>query len=126
MVKSDHVRLKCGLPFTFTGLLPLSNLLIKNGVVLVEEIELVRGDGKVLRPAILEASVSRLRPVFLAAVTTILGMVPLSNDAVFVSMAVTIMGGLAFASVLTLIAAPVLYDLRFARSERAAVLPMAA
>ena len=105
-----------GLPFTFTallGLLSLSGMLIKNGIVLVEEIDLVKAQGGVLRDAIVEASTSRLRPVLLAASTTILGMIPLLGDAFFVSMAVTIMGGLAFASILTLIAAPVLYDVFF-------------
>ncbi|MHA3979467.1 efflux RND transporter permease subunit [Halovulum sp. GXIMD14794] len=110
-----------GLPFTFTallGLLSLSGMLIKNGIVLVEEIDLVRAEGVPLREAIVTASTSRLRPVVLAAATTILGMAPLLTDAFFVSMAVTIMGGLAFASVLTLIAAPVLYLIFFAGDER--------
>ncbi|MEM8538173.1 MAG: efflux RND transporter permease subunit, partial [Pseudomonadota bacterium] len=107
-----------GLPFTFTallGLLSLSGMLIKNGIVLVEEIDLTReaSPEKSLADAVREASVSRLRPVLLAAATTILGMLPLLSDAFFASMAVTIMGGLAFASILTLIAAPVFYTLLF-------------
>ncbi|SDI37772.1 efflux RND transporter permease subunit [Aliiruegeria lutimaris] len=109
-----------GLPFSFTallGLLSLSGMLIKNGIVLVEEIDLLRSEGQELKPAIIRASTSRLRPVMLAAATTILGMIPLLTDAFFVSMAVTIMGGLAFASVLTLLAAPVLYYIFFRRSE---------
>ena len=109
-----------GLPFTFTallGLLSLSGMLLKNGIVLVEEIDIVRREGRALTEAIVEACVSRIRPVILAAATTILGMAPLLTDAFFVSMAVTIMGGLAFASILTLIAAPVLYYLLFARDE---------
>ncbi len=110
-----------GFPFTFTallGLLSLSGMLIKNGIVLVEEIDLVRETGKPLREAIVEASVSRLRPVMLAAVTTILGMAPLLTDAFFVSMAITIMGGLAFATVLTLVAAPVFYLIFFRGVEK--------
>lgn len=110
-----------GLPFTFTallGLLSLSGMLIKNGIVLVEEIDLVRAEGRPLREAIVEASVSRLRPVMLAAITTILGMAPLLSDAFFVSMAITIMGGLAFATVLTLVAAPVFYLIFFACDEK--------
>ncbi len=110
-----------GLPFTFTallGLLSLSGMLIKNGIVLVEEIDLVRATGKPLQESIIEASVSRLRPVMLAAITTILGMAPLLTDAFFVSMAVTIMGGLAFATVLTMVAAPVFYLLFFQRDEK--------
>ena len=118
-----------GLPFTFTallGLLSLSGMLIKNGIVLVEEIDIVRSEGTHLHDAIVAASISRLRPVMLAAATTILGMAPLLTDAFFVSMAVTIMGGLAFASILTLIAAPVLYAIFFARDgrrEAAAAMP---
>ncbi|NVO24083.1 efflux RND transporter permease subunit [Donghicola mangrovi] len=113
-----------GLPFSFTallGLLSLSGMLIKNGIVLVEEIDLVRAEGVPFRKAILDASTSRLRPVVLAAATTILGMIPLLSDAFFASMAVTIMGGLGFASVLTLVAAPVLYYMFFYRERRAEV-----
>lgn len=65
-----------GLPFSFTallGLLSLSGMLIKNGIVLVEEIDLTRAGGVAFREAIVRASTSRLRPVVLAAVTTILG-----------------------------------------------------
>ena len=112
-----------GLPFTFTallGLLSLSGMLIKNGIVLVEEIDLVKAEGGPLREAIVAASTSRLRPVLLAAATTILGMIPLLGDAFFVSMAVTIMGGLAFASILTLLAAPLLYDVFFGLRPKSA------
>jgi multidrug efflux pump subunit AcrB len=116
--------LGAGLPFTFTallGLLSLSGMLIKNGIVLVEEIDIVRREkpGAALKDAITEASTSRLRPVILAAATTILGMIPLISDAFFQSMAVTIMGGLAFASILTLIAAPVFYYVFFMRTDPA-------
>lgn len=111
-----------GLPFTFTallGLLSLSGMLIKNGIVLVEEIDLTRkaDPDMPLEDAIVTASTSRLRPVFLAAATTILGMLPLLWDAFFQSMAATIMGGLAFASLLTMVAAPVLYYVFFKRSK---------
>ena len=109
------------MPFTFTallGLLSLSGMLIKNGIVLVEEIDFVRKEDLPMREAIVKASVSRLRPVMLAAVTTILGMAPLLTDAFFVSMAITIMGGLAFATILTLVAAPVFYLVFFAGDER--------
>lgn len=113
-----------GLPFTFTallGLLSLSGMLIKNGIVLVEEIDIVRRENPSdsLQEAIVTASTSRLRPVVLAAATTILGMIPLIWDAFFQSMAVTIMGGLAFASILTLIAAPVFYYAFFPTARRA-------
>ena len=94
-------------------------MLIKNGIVLVEEIDIVRRENATmdLQNAIVQASTSRLRPVILAAATTILGMIPLIWDAFFQSMAVTIMGGLAFASALTLIAAPVFYYAMFKRQS---------
>lgn len=112
-----------GMPFTFTallGLLSLSGMLIKNGIVLVDQIDIERRDkpAQPLKDSIVAASVSRLRPVVLAAATTILGMIPLIWDAFFQSMAVTIMGGLAFASILTLIAAPVFYYVFFIRADR--------
>jgi len=110
-----------GLPFTFTallGFLSLSGMLMKNAIVLVEEIDQQRAEGVSDYKAVVDGSVSRLRPVVLAAGTTIFGMIPLLPDAFFASMAVTIMGGLAFASVLTLVAVPVLYAILFRiRSE---------
>ncbi|KZY34676.1 multidrug transporter AcrB [Roseovarius sp. HI0049] len=105
-----------GLPFTFTallGFLSLSGMLMKNAIVLVEEIDQQRAEGVEDYQAVIDGSVSRLRPVVLAAGTTIFGMTPLISDAFFASMAVTIMGGLAFASILTLVAVPVLYALFF-------------
>ncbi|NMP17759.1 efflux RND transporter permease subunit [Thalassotalea sp. Y01] len=105
-----------GLPFGFMallGFLSLFGMLIKNAIVLLEEIDLQRQEGKTDQVAIVEASISRLRPVSLAAITTILGMAPLLSDAFFADMSVTIMGGLAFATVLTLLAVPVLYSLLF-------------
>ncbi|MBS8259219.1 AcrB/AcrD/AcrF family protein [Roseibium polysiphoniae] len=95
------------------GFLSLSGMLIKNAIVLLEEIDLLISEGREKYTAIVDASVSRMRPVMLAAITTILGMAPLLYDAFFRGMAVTIMGGLAFATVLTLIATPVLYALFF-------------
>ncbi|BDY17314.1 multidrug transporter AcrB (plasmid) [Sulfitobacter pontiacus] len=111
-----------GLAFSFTallGLLSLSGMLIKNAIVLVEEIDVQKENGLNQHDAIVTASVSRLRPVVLAAVTTILGMVPLLADSFFAAMAVTIMGGLGFASVLTLIGVPALYHTYLAKERRA-------
>lgn len=112
--------LAADLPFSFTallGLLSLSGMLIKNGIVLVDEIDRVKEEGVALVEALVQACTSRIRPVLLAAGTTILGMIPLLGDAFFQSMAVTIMGGLAFASVLALLAAPVLYYLLYRRES---------
>ncbi|MEM6914703.1 MAG: efflux RND transporter permease subunit, partial [Pseudomonadota bacterium] len=109
------------LPFSFTallGLLSLSGMLIKNAIVLVEEID-AQKEERPQSEAIVSASISRLRPVTLAAVTTILGMAPLLSDAFFASMAVTIMAGLGFASVLTLIGVPAIYHTYLRRERKA-------
>jgi multidrug efflux pump subunit AcrB len=101
-----------GIPFGFMallGLLSLSGMLIRNGIVLVEEIGLQR-QGKPLREAIIDASSARLRPIMLTAFTTVLGLAPLLSDAFFQSMAVVIMFGLGFATVLTLLVLPVIYS----------------
>ncbi|MBE7635879.1 AcrB/AcrD/AcrF family protein [Sneathiella sp. P13V-1] len=102
-------------PFSFTallGFLSLSGMLLKNGIVLVEEIKrLVEEEQTEMKEAILRAAVSRLRPVTLAAITTVLGLIPLLTDAFFAPLAVTIMFGLGFATVLTLIVVPVLFAL---------------
>ena len=114
--------LYANLAFSFTamlGLLSLSGMLIKNAIVLVEEIDAQKAGGLPQDKAIITASVSRLRPVVLAAATTILGMLPLLADGFFAAMAVTIMGGLGFASILTLIGVPVLYH-TYLRKERRA------
>ncbi len=95
------------------GFLSLSGMLIKNAVVLIDQIDLEIREGKEAFQAILDSSVSRLRPVTMAAITTVLGMVPLFFDAFFKGMAVTIMFGLTFATVLTLIVVPVLYAVFF-------------
>jgi len=95
------------------GFLSLSGMLIKNAVVLVDQIDLEIRGGTERFLAIVESSVSRVRPVTMAAFTTILGMIPLLRDAFFKDMAVTIMAGLAFATVLTLIIVPVLYAIFF-------------
>ncbi len=103
-------------PFGFMallGLLSLSGMLIKNAIVLINQIDLEIGEGKERFLAVVDSGVSRLRPVAMAALTTILGMIPLLQDAFFISMAVTIMCGLAFATLLTLIVVPVIYTIFF-------------
>ena len=100
-----------GIPFGFMaliGLLSLSGMLIRNGIVLVEEIEQQK-EQKTQHEAILYASTSRLRPILLTAFTTVLGLAPLLRDVFFQSMAVVIMFGLGFATLLTLLVLPVIY-----------------
>lgn len=103
-------------PFGFMALLgfmSLTGMLIKNAIVLIDEIRTQRAAGVEDYTAVVMSGVSRVRPVSMAALTTVLGMVPLLADAFFVSMAVTIMFGLTFATVLTLIFVPVLYAMFF-------------
>jgi multidrug efflux pump subunit AcrB len=103
-------------PFGFMallGVIALGGEQIKNSIVLVDEIYTQRDLGKAPFRAVVDASVSRLRPVLLVAVTTVLGMIPLLQDPFFVAMAATIMFGLAFACVLTMIVVPVLYSILF-------------
>ncbi|MUK93595.1 AcrB/AcrD/AcrF family protein [Aliivibrio fischeri] len=99
-------------PFGFMallGFLSLSGMLLKNGIVLLDQIEIEIQSGKEPYHAVVDAALSRVRPVCMAAITTILGMIPLLPDIFFKPMAVTIMFGLGFATVLTLIVVPVLY-----------------
>ena len=95
------------------GALGLVGMMIKNGVVLVDEVDIQIRSGKDRFLALLDASSSRLRPVFLASMTTILGMIPLINDDMFGALAVTIMGGLFIGTVITLVILPVFYSLFF-------------
>jgi multidrug efflux pump subunit AcrB len=103
-------------PFGFMallGFLSLSGMLIKNAIVLVDEMDLQVRQGKPTYDAILDSGVSRLRPVAMAAATTVLGMIPLFTDAFYVAMAVTIVGGLLVATVLTMIVVPTFYAIFF-------------
>ncbi len=108
--------LSTGQPFGFMatlGFLSLTGMLIKNAIVLIDEIEIQKGAGHDVYTAIMNSGVSRLRPVSMAALTTALGMIPLLVDAFFVAMAVTIIFGLVVATVLTMIVVPVLYAIFF-------------
>ena len=99
-------------PFGFMallGLMSLSGMLIKNAIVLIDQIDLNIKEGLPGLEAVIESGVSRMQPVMMAALTTMMGMIPLFQDAFFIAMAVTIVFGLGFASVLTLVFVPVLY-----------------
>ena len=95
------------------GILGLIGMMIKNGIVLIDEISLQISQGKPLDRALIDSSKSRLLPVMMASLTTILGMIPLISDSLFGSLAVTIMGGLAAGTVIILIFIPVLYSLMY-------------
>jgi len=101
-----------GIPFGFMSLLgamSLAGMMIKNSVVLLDQVNINQDEGMSPYRAVVEAAVSRLRPVVNAAATTVLGMAPLLQDVFWVSMAITIMAGLAFGTLLTMVLIPIFY-----------------
>lgn len=96
-----------------SGILGLIGMMIKNGIVLMDEVNIEIKQGKEPMLAILDSAESRFRPVMMASLTTILGMIPLLPDAMFGSLAATIMGGLFVGTLVTLIFIPVLYSIFF-------------
>ena len=97
--------------FPIAGWLGLLGMIIKNVIVLIDEINIQRREGVPAYTAVIESTVSRTRPVLMAATTTILGMVPLLFNIAFGGMAATIIFGLTFATLLTLFVTPALYIL---------------
>ena len=104
--------------FPIAGWLGLLGMVIKNVIVLLDEIDVQRREGVVPYTAVIESTVSRTRPVLMAATTTIFGMVPLLFDIAFRGMAATIIFGLTFATLLTLFVTPVLYVLFYKVKEK--------
>ncbi len=105
-----------GTPLEFMailGILSLTGMLIKNAIVLIDETDSQIGDGKARMSAVVDAAVSRFRPVLLGVLTTVLGVIPLIWDPFFKSLAVVIICGLSFATILTLIIVPTLYTIFF-------------
>ncbi len=101
-----------GSPFTFmaiVGAIGLSGMLIKNAIVLIDEIEHQISEGIPRYAALVNATLLRTRPVIMASVTTMLGMLPLLRDPMYSAMAVTIISGLLFGTIITLIFVPILY-----------------
>jgi multidrug efflux pump len=108
-----------GQPFGFVallGLIALAGMIMRNTVILVDQIETDVGHGLTRKEAIVEATVRRARPVVLTALAAILAMIPLSRSAFWGPMAITIMGGLFVATFLTLLYLPGLYALWFRKS----------
>ncbi|CAN5384764.1 efflux RND transporter permease subunit [soil metagenome] len=106
-------------PFGFVallGLIALAGMIMRNAVILVDQIETDVSHGLTRREAIVEATVRRARPVILTALAAILAMIPLSRSAFWGPMAITIMGGLFVATFLTLLYLPGLYALWFRKS----------
>jgi len=105
-----------GVPFGFVALLgamSLAGMMIKNSVVLLDQIELNLREGMNRYDATVEAAVSRLRPVALAAGTTVLGVIPLLQDVFWIGLAVTLMAGLSFGTLITMFLVPVIYAILY-------------
>ena len=106
-----------GQPLTFMaiiGMMGLIGMMVKNAIVLVDEINRQQKEEHQLPyTAVIEATVSRVRPVLMASLTTIVGMIPLVGDPMYGSMALTIMGGLTVGTIITLILLPVFYAAMF-------------
>ncbi len=99
-------------PFSFMavlGLLSLSGMLVKNAIVLLDQVGEELRQGKTRYQAIIDSAVSRARAVMMGAMTTVLGMIPLVWDDLFAPLAVTIMFGLTLATILILLVVPVFY-----------------
>ena len=106
------VLLTLHMPFTFMAIIGIEGLIgmmVKNAIVLVDEVNRLRKENQHPYNAVINATVSRIRPVMMASLTTILGMAPLLTDAMYNSMAVCIMGGLFVGTIVTLILVPLFY-----------------
>ena len=107
-------------PFTFmaiVGVIGLIGMMVKNAIVLVDEINRLQTEERMpAYRAVIEATVSRVRPVLMASLTTIVGMIPLLGDPMYGSMAITIMGGLTVGTVITLLLLPFFYTVLFPKT----------
>ena len=107
-------------PFGFVALLgamSLAGMMIKNSIVLLDQVNLNIDAGQTRYQAVVDAAVSRLRPVALAAATTVLGVIPLLQDLFWIGLSVTVMAGLTFGTLLTMIVVPVLYAIFYRLEE---------
>ncbi len=95
------------------GAMSLSGMMVKNAIVLLDEVNALKREGQGEYDALVNAAVARLRPVILAAGTTVLGVIPLLGDVFWVSLAVVIMFGLAIGSLITMLLVPTLYAMLY-------------
>ncbi|MGA1155095.1 MAG: efflux RND transporter permease subunit [Burkholderiaceae bacterium] len=109
-------------PFGFVamlGVIALMGMIMRNAVILIDQIEKERARGLSVRSAIVEATILRFRPITLTAAAAVLAMIPLQSSVFWGPMAVAIMGGLVVATGLTLLSLPALYSLVYAQKEGA-------
>ncbi|NGQ96202.1 efflux RND transporter permease subunit [Brevibacillus sp. SYP-B805] len=105
---------------TMMGVISLSGIVVRNGIVLIEFIEEARHAGLELKQAVIQAGEARLRPILLTSMTAVAGLLPLafSGDVLFTPLAVTIIFGLLFSTVLTLVVVPSFYTVLAVRKEK--------
>jgi multidrug efflux pump subunit AcrB len=108
------------------GILALIGMIAKNAVILITQIEADREEGRNVWDAVVSASSSRLRPMSLTAISTVLGLIPIAPTVFWGPMAFAIMGGLLVATMLTLIFLPTVYVTWFRAKEAAAGAPASA
>ena len=101
---------------TILGVISLAGIVINNAIVLIDRINIeLEEEGKELPIAILDAAKQRMRPILVTTVTTVGGMLPLwiSHDPMFETLAIAVIFGLAFATMITLLFVPVLYSILY-------------
>ncbi|MCK9909755.1 efflux RND transporter permease subunit, partial [Microbacteriaceae bacterium K1510] len=105
---------------TMMGVISLSGIVVRNGIVLIEFIEEARHAGIELKQAVIEGGEARLRPILLTSLTAVAGLMPLavSGDVLFQPLAVTIIFGLIFSTLLTLLVVPSFYTVLAIRKEK--------
>ena len=108
------------------GILSLIGMIARNAVILIEQIETERAEGRPAWDAVIEASVSRFRPIMLTAISTVLGLIPIAYTIFWGPMAFAIMGGFLVGTVITLVVLPALYVASFRIKEPSAREPVMA
>lgn len=91
------------------GIIALSGMIIRNSIILLDQIEIHRAEGQSAREAIINSATLRFRPIMLTAIAAILGMIPLMRSVFWSPLAIAFSGGLLVATILTLIVLPVMY-----------------
>lgn len=99
------------------GIIALSGMIIRNSIILIDQIETHRANGEDVRQAVIDSTLLRFRPIMLTAMAAILGMIPLMSDVFWAPMAIAFSGGLFVATVLTLIVLPVMYATWYERNH---------
>jgi multidrug efflux pump subunit AcrB len=100
------------------GILSLIGMIAKNGVILIVQIETYRIEGMTVLDAVVASGASRMRPMMLTSLSTVLGLIPIAPTVFWGSMPFAIMGGLMVATVLTLVFLPALYMVVFGKEQR--------